>query len=123
MKKCPLCNKKIPEDAKFCPECGWDLTDHELTLPQMARIQEEIQYARFRALQWTFAEIPFVTVALICLLVGGLALWKVIPARWDFMGSVALPFIAIEIAFAFLVDRYRRKQDKLRMMLRDRQPS
>jgi hypothetical protein len=123
MQKCPLCNKKIREDAKFCSECGWDLTDHELTPPQIARIQEEIQDARFRATQWTVAMVPFVTIALVCLLVSGFATWKVIPAKWDFMLDVALPFIFIEIAFAFLGDRYRKKQDRLKMILRDRRPS
>jgi len=39
MQKCPLCNKKIREDAKFCPQCGWDLTDHELTPLQIARMR------------------------------------------------------------------------------------
>jgi uncharacterized membrane protein YvbJ len=123
MKKCPLCGKKIREDAKFCSECGWDLTEHELTPPQTARIQEEIQDARFRATQLTLGMIPFVTIALVCLLVGGFATFGVIPARWDFMVNVALPFIFVEIAFAFIVDRYRKKQDRLKMMLRNRQPS
>jgi len=89
----------------------------------VARIQEEIHDARFRATQWTVVMIPFVTIAFLCLLVGGLALRKVIPATWDFMTNVALGFIAIEIAFAFLRDRYRKKQDRLKVMLRDRQPS
>ena len=123
MRKCSLCDKKIPRDAKFCPRCGWDLSDHEMTPLQVARIQEEIHDARFRATQWTVVMIPFVTIAFLCLLVGGLALWKVIPATWDFMTNVALGFIAIEIAFAFLRDRYRKKQDRLKVMLRDRQPS
>jgi len=123
MKKCPLCGKKIQENAKFCSKCGWDLTEHELTPPQTARIQEEIQDARFRATQWTLVMIPFVTIALVCLLVGGFATFKVIPAKWDFMVNVALPFIFVEIAFAFIVDRCRKKQDRLKMMLRNRQPS
>jgi predicted permease len=123
MQKCSLCDKKIPGDAKFCPQCGWDLTDHELTPLQVATIQEAIQDARFRYIHWHVVMMPFLTIGLACLLVGGLALWKVIPATWEFMTNVALGFIAIEIAFAFLRDRYRKKQERLKMMLRDRQPS
>jgi uncharacterized membrane protein YvbJ len=123
MQKCPLCDKKIPEDAKFCPQCGWDLTDHELTPPQIARIQEEIQDARFRAMHWNIVMVPFVTLALVCILVAMLANEKVIPAAWDFMLYIGLAFVSIEIAFAFFRDRYKKKQDRLKMMLRDRQPS
>jgi hypothetical protein len=123
MQKCPLCNKKIPEDAKFCPQCGWDLTDHELTPLQIARIQEEIQDARFRAMHWHIVMVPFVTLAFVCLLVAMFATRKVIPETWDFMLYIGLAFVFIEIAFAFCGDRYRKKQDRLKMMLRDRQPS
>ena len=123
MQKCPLCDKKIREDAKFCSECGWDLTEHELTLPQIARIQEEIQDARFRAMHWNVAIVPFATVGLVCILFSILATFEVIPATWDFMLDVALPFISIVIGFAFCRDRYKKKQDRLKMMLRDRQLS
>ena len=123
MQKCPLCDKKIQADAKFCSECGWDLTDHELTPPQMARIQEEIQDARFRSMQMHVAMVPFLTLALVCILVAGFALFEVIPATWDFMLYIGFAFLFIEIAFAFCRDRYKKKQDRLKMMLRDRQPS
>ena len=123
MGKCPLCDKKIAGDAKFCPECGWDLTEHELTLLQVGRIQEEIQYARFRVMEWAVAEIPAVTIGVVCILLSLLANLEVIPDTWDVMLYVALPFILVLIPFAFLRDRYRKKQDKLRMMLRNRHPS
>lgn len=123
MQKCPLCNKKIGKDAKFCSECRWDLTDHELTPLQIARIQEEIQDARFRYMHWHVATVPFTAVALVCLVVAMFATWKVIPATWDFMLYIGLAFVFIVIAFAFCRDRYRKKQDRLKMMLRDRQSS
>jgi len=123
MQKCPLCDKKIPEAAKFCPHCGWDLADHELTPPQIARIQEEIIDARFRAMHWNIVMVPFVTLALVCILVAMLANEKVIPATWDFMLYIGLAFVSIEIVFAFFRDRYKKKQDRLKRMLRDRQPS
>jgi len=123
MQKCPLCDKKIREDAKFCPQCGWDLTDHELTPLQIARIQEEIQDARFKAMQMHVAMVPFSTLALVCILVAMLANEKVIPETWTFMLFIGLALAFIEIAFAFFRDRYRKKQDRLKMMLRDRQPS
>ena len=123
MQKCPLCDKKIPEDAKFCPLCGWDSTDHELTPPQIARIQEEIQDARFRAMHWNIVMVPFVTLALVCLLVAMFAIHKLIPETWDFMLYIGLAFVFIELACTFPRDRYRKKQDRLKMMLRDRQLS
>jgi uncharacterized membrane protein YvbJ len=123
MQKCPLCNKKIPEHAKFCPECGWDLTDHELTPLQIARIQEEIQDARFRAMHLHIVMVPFVTLAFVCILVSMFASFEVIPATWDFMLYIGLAFVFIEIALGFWQDRYRKKQDRLKMMLRDRQSS
>jgi RNA polymerase subunit RPABC4/transcription elongation factor Spt4 len=123
MKKCPLCDKKIREDAKFCPQCGWDLTDHELTPPQIVRIQDEIQDARFRYMHWHVLAIPFLTLGLVCIIIAGLALFEVIPATWDFMLYIGLAFSFIVIAFAFCRDRYKKKQDRLKMMLRDRQPS
>jgi len=123
MKKCPLCDKKIPEDAKFCPQCGWDLTDHELTPSQIARIQEEIQDARFRAMEYHVSTVSSATIAVACILVGMFALFEVIPARWDFMLYIGWAFLCIDLAFAFFRDRYKKKQDRLKMMLRDRQPS
>ncbi len=123
MQKCPLCDKKIRADAKFCSECGWDLTDHELTPLQIARIQEEIQDARFRAMQMHVAMMPFLTLALVCLLVAGFALFEVIPATWDFMLYIGFAFLFIEIACGFCRERYKKKQDRLKMMLRDRQSS
>ena len=123
MQKCPLCNKKIREDAKSCSECGWDLTDHELTPPQIARIQEEVVDARFRYMHWHVAMIPFLTVGLVCILVYMFTAFEVIPAAWDFMIYMALPFIFIGIALSFLRDWQKKKQDRLKMILRDRQPS
>ena len=123
MQKCPLCDKKIPEDAKFCPQCGWDLTDHELTPPQIARIQDEILDARFRYMHWHVAMVPFLTVGLVFNLLSILSLNEVIPATWDVMLYIGLASLYIGIAFAFFRDRYKKKQDRLKMMLRDRQPS
>lgn len=123
VQKCPLCDKKIREDAKFCPQCGWDLTDHELTTPQMARIREEIEDARFRYMHWHILAIPFLMLGLVCIIVAGLALFGVIPATWDFMLYIGFAFLAAELACTFPRDRYKKKQDRLKMMLRDRQPS
>lgn len=123
MQKCPLCDKKIRADAKFCSECGWDLTDHELTPLQIARIQEEIVDARFRAIEMHVGMVPFSTIGLACILVSMFALFEVIPRTWDFMLYVGLAFVWIGIAFSFFRERYRKKQDRLKMMLRDRQPS
>jgi len=123
MQKCPLCNKKIREDAKFCPQCGWDLTDHELTPLQIARIQEEIQDARFRAMHWHVAIAAILMLAAANILLGMFARDEIIPREWDFMLYIGYAVLFIGIAFAFYGDRYRKKQDRLKMMLRDRQPS
>jgi hypothetical protein len=89
----------------------------------MARIQEEIADARFRAMACYVAIAPFDTIALVCVLVAMFALFEVIPATWDFMLYIGLAFLCIGIPFVFLRDRYQKKQDRLKMMLRDRQPS
>jgi len=126
MQKCPLCDKKIPEDAKFCPQCGWDLTDHELTAPQIARIQEEIVDARFRYMHWHVVMVPFLTLSAVCLLVYTFAAFEVIPATWDFMRFmlyIGLVFLYIWIALSFFRDRQKKKQDRLKMMLSHRQSS
>lgn len=122
MQKCPLCDKKVPEEAKFCSQCGWDLTEHELTPLQIARIQDEIQEARSRAMEMHVGMVPFSTIGLACILVAMFALFKVIPEIWDFMLYPGLAFVSIEIAFGFGQDRYKKKQDRLKMMLRDRRP-
>jgi hypothetical protein len=121
MQKCPLCDKKIPEDAKFCPQCGWDLTDHELTPLQIARIQEEIQDARFRAMHWHVAIVAIVMLAAANILLGMFARDEVIPREWDFMLHIGYAVFFIGIACNFYADRYRKKKDRLKVMLRDRQ--
>ena len=123
MQKCLLCDKKIREDAEFCPQCGWDLTDHELTPPQIARIQEEIQDARFRAMHWHVAIVAIWMLAAANILLGMFARDEVIPRTWDFMLYIGYAVLFIGIACAFYGDRYRKKQDRLKMMLRDKQPS
>jgi uncharacterized membrane protein YvbJ len=124
MQKCPLCDKKIPEDAKFCPQCGWDLADHELTPPQIARIQEEIVDARFRYMHWHVAMVQFTTVALVFIIFSILASFEVvvIQAPWV-MSGIAAAFCFVAAAFGFLAQRYNNKQDRLKMILRDRQSS
>ena len=124
IKKCPLCDKKIPEDAKFCPLCGWDLSDHELTPPQIARIQEEIIDARFAYTRWHITTVQFSTVGLVLIILTMLASREVIvvQAPWV-MSGIAAAFFFVAAALAFLAQRYSKKQDKLKTMLRDRLPS
>jgi uncharacterized membrane protein YvbJ len=124
MKKCPLCDKKIPEDAKFCPQCRWDLADHELTPSQIVRIQEEIQEARFRAVYRTVGFIAFDVAGLVFIIFSMLALKEVIVAQAQWvMSAIAAGFLFLAVPFAFLAQRYHNKQNRLKMMLRDRQAS
>ena len=124
MKKCPLCDKKIPEDAKFCPRCGWDLTAHELTPSQIARIQEEIVDARFTYMRWNFGWVQFTTIGLVFIIFSMLALEEVIvvQAQWV-MSAIAAGFLFLAVPFSFLALRYHNKQNRLKMILRDRQSS
>jgi hypothetical protein len=124
MKKCPFCDKKIPEDAKFCPKCGWNLTNHELTPPQIARIQDEIQEAGFRAVYRTIVFIALDVVGLVFIIFNMLALREIIvvQATWVLSG-IAAGFWLIAVPFAFLRLRDYNKQNRLKMMLRDRLPS
>jgi len=57
------------------------------------------------------------------ILLGMFARDEIIPREWDFMLYIGYAVLFIGIAFAFYGDRYRKKQDRLKMMLRDRQPS
>lgn len=124
MQKCSLCDKKIPEDAKFCPQCGWDLSDHELTPPQIARIQEEIVDAKFGLARGQVGMAQFTTGGLVFIIFSMLALREVIvvQAPWV-MSGIAAAFFFVAAAFGFLAQRYNNKQNRLKMMLRDRQPS
>jgi len=123
VKKCPLCDKKIPEDAKFCPQCAWDLTDHELTPPQIARVQEEIVNARFTYTRWNITVVQFTTVGLVFIIFSMLALEEVIAvqAQWV-ISAIAAGFLFLAVPFSFLALRYHNKQDRLKKMLRDRIP-
>jgi hypothetical protein len=123
MQKCPLCDKKIPQDARFCPQCGWDLTDHELTPLQIARIQEETVDARFRATEYHVSSVVSATIAIACILVAMFASFEVIPGTWHFMMYIGFAFVSIDLALGFRRERYRKKGDRLKMMLRDRQSS
>jgi hypothetical protein len=124
MKKCLLCDKKIPDDAKFCPLCGWDLTDHELTPPRMARIQEEIVNAKFEYMRWQITMVQFMTVALVFIILSLLASSEVIVVRAQWvMSAIAAGFAFGAAAIGFRAQRYSDKQDRLKTMLRDRQPS
>lgn len=110
MQKCPLCDKKIPQDAKFCPLCGWDLTDHELTPLQIARVQEEIQDARFRIMHLSIGVIAFVTLALAYMMLRWFAMAEVIPERFGFLSitDLSLFFLFVGIALSFSHADFRR---------------
>jgi len=124
MQKCPLCDKKIREDAKFCPQCGWDLTDHELTPSQIARIQEEIVDARFKAMYRTMGFVAFDVAGLVFIIFSMLALQEVIvlQAQWV-ISAIAAGFLSLAVPFGFLALRYYNKQNRLKVMLKDRQAS
>lgn len=125
MQRCPLCDKKIPQDAKFCPLCGWDLTDHELTPLQIARIQEEIQDARSRTMHLSMGTIAFGVLALAYMMLHWFARAEVIPERFGFLSitGVVTFFLFVGIALSFFSYRYQKRQDRLKTMLRDRQAS
>jgi hypothetical protein len=125
MQKCPLCDKKIPQDAKFCPLCGWDLTDHELTPLQIARVQEGIQDVRSKAMHLSIGVIAFAMLALAYMMLRWFAMAEVIPERWGFFSitGLVLLFLFVGIALNFFSYRYQKRQDRLKTMLRDRQSS
>jgi hypothetical protein len=122
VQKCPLCDKKTPRDAKFCPHCGWDLTAHELAPAQIARIQEEILEARFRGVYRSMGMVTFEMAGLVFMTLSLLALREVIVvhATWVLSG-IAVAFWSVAVAFAFLRLRDYYRQNRLKMMLRDRQ--
>ena len=125
MQKCPLCDKKIPQDARFCPQCGWDLTDHELTPLQIARVQEQIQDVRSRAMHLNSGTIAFGVLALAYMMLNWFARAEVIPESFGFLSIMGLVtfFLFVGVALSFFSYRYQKRQDRLKTMLRDRQSS
>jgi len=124
VQKCPLCDKKIPENAKFCPQCGWYLTDQELTPRQITIIQEEIVNARFTYTRWNIAMGEFMTVGLVFIILSLLASSEVMVVQKPWvMSAIAAGFLVLAVPFSFLALRYHNKQDRLKKMLRDRLPS
>jgi hypothetical protein len=124
VKKCPLCDKKIPEDAKFCPHCGWDLTDHQLTPPQIARLQEEIVDAKLALTRLQIGSGQFTMAGLVFMTFSLLALREVIIVRMPWvMPAIAVAFWSVAVALSFLALRPSNRQYRLKMMLRSRQPS
>jgi hypothetical protein len=123
VQKCPLCDKKIPRGAKFCPHCGWDLTAYELAPAQIARIQEEIVNAKFGYVRWQIAASEFGAVALVFIVLRLLALREVIVIHesWIISG-IAAAFLFLAVPCSFLALRHHNKQNRLKMMLNDRRP-
>jgi len=121
MQRCPLCDKKVRAGDRFCSVCGWDLTDHELTALQIARVQEEIQDARHGAMALLIGGIAFVMIALAHTMLHWFAVAEVIPRRWGLLSNVLfLLFLFLGLACSVFMIRCRKKQDRLRTMLRDR---
>jgi len=85
-------------------------------------VQDEIQDARDGAMISAIGGIAFVIVAL----AHGMLLWftmaDVIPERVGFLSPMGFPlfFIYLGLACIPFVYRFRKKQDRLRAMLRDR---
>ena len=46
MTNCPACNSKVDEKAKFCPECGVQLTNAPSERVWIVAMQEKIRTAR-----------------------------------------------------------------------------
>ena len=46
MTNCPVCNSKLPDKAKFCPECGVPLTKAPTERAWIIAMQERIKSAR-----------------------------------------------------------------------------
>jgi hypothetical protein len=122
MQKCPLCDRKTRAGDRSCSSCGWDLSDHELTPLQIARVQEEIQDAKDGTMALSIGGIAFVMIAL----AHGMLLWftmaDVIPERVGFLSPMgfSLFFIYLGLACISFVYRFSKKQDRLRAMLRDK---
>ena len=102
-----------------------EVSDHELTPLQIARVQDEIQDARDGAMVWTIGGIALVTIALVSLMLEWYVMADAIPGR----SSLPLPmsffglFLFLGVACGFVVTRYRRKETRLKTLLRDRPSS
>jgi len=95
-----------------------------MTPAQIARIQEEIVNAKFGYVRWQIATSEFGAVALVFIILSLLALREVIVIHesWIISGiAAAFLFLAVPCSLSAL--RHHNKQNRLKMMLRDRQPS
>jgi len=65
MSVCPNCNNQVRETAKFCPECGMELTPGASGAAWIAAMQEKIKYARENDLYYTIFGVLGVMVAIV----------------------------------------------------------
>ncbi len=66
MHTCPTCHNQVSETAKFCPECGTQLTTVAPDSAWIATMQERIKHARDNDLYYTiFAAIGAITAIVI----------------------------------------------------------
>jgi len=120
MQKCPLCDKKLRTGDRFCSSCGWDVSDHELTPLQIARAQDEIQHARDGAMVFTIGGIAFVMVFLAHVMLDWYAVAYVIPERAGYLSPMGVVSFLLGLACSVVVLRYRKRETRLRALLRDR---
>ncbi len=66
MHTCPTCHNQVSETAKFCPECGTQLTAAASDSAWIAAMQEKIKHAKDNDLAYTiFAAVGAVTAIVI----------------------------------------------------------
>jgi len=65
MSVCPNCNNQVSETAKFCSECGMELTPGASSAAWIAAMQEKIKYAKENDLYYTIFGVLGVVAAIV----------------------------------------------------------
>ena len=91
MTNCPICNGKVDEKAKFCPECGVQLTKAPSERAWIVAMQERIKTARSN-------DTIFTVIA-----VSGILIAVVVPYYTHFIKLFNMDMVSWALTFAGLV--------------------
>jgi RNA polymerase subunit RPABC4/transcription elongation factor Spt4 len=91
MTNCPICNGKVDEKAKFCPECGVQLTKAPSERAWIVAMQERIKTARSN-------DNIFTVIA-----VSGILIAVVVPYYTHFIKLFNMDMVSWALTFAGLV--------------------
>jgi hypothetical protein len=121
MVACPKCHCQVLETAKFCPECGNQLSKGSSDVAWIAAMQEKIKDAR-NATKWCLAGIfGFLVLSMVCFVTpSSIGLWaklnnyKEPPNNdWTFFWFMGGILVVIAIICGLVLYQQSKKVDRL----------